>query len=87
MAGGADSIRNLNKLGFECFEPLIDSGYDSTETWIDRINYVLKVIDSIYFDIEDIYFHYQKERKYNKEYFLSDTFRNKCLDPVRDLLK
>jgi hypothetical protein len=87
MVGGSKSISNLKELGFNCFDPLIDSGYDSIENWIERVDCVLKVLDTIYFDNEDIYFHYQKERKYNKEYFLSDSFRNKCLDQVRDLLK
>jgi len=86
LAGGQSSITNLKSLGFECFEK-INYIYDDVENWIKRMDSILNLLDNIFFNIQDLYWIYSKERKYNREYFLSDNFRRKCLQQVKDLLK
>jgi len=86
ILGGRDSISNLKSLGFECFDSINDE-YDSINNMIDRADKIIDIINNIYYNVETIYWQYEKERIHNREYFLSDEFRNKCLDPVENLLK
>lgn len=86
ILGGRNSISNLKSLGLECFD-LINKDYDNIEDMISRTDKIIDIIDNIYYNIETIFWQYQRERIYNREYFLSDRFRNKCLDPVKNLLK
>lgn len=86
LIGGSKSILNLKFLGFEIFDS-INNSYDLIEDMIERVDHVVDIIDSIYYNIEDLFWQYSKERIYNREYFLSNDFRNKCLDPIKHLLK
>lgn len=87
MIGGANSIANLIDLGFQYFDPVISSSYDRISCWKQRIDCAVNLIDSIFDNIEEIYFHFEKEIKFNAEYFVSQSFRNKCLEPISHLLK
>ena len=87
MLGGQNSITNLKQLGFEVFDDLLNSDYDSQVDWKIRADMVLKLLDNVFYNIEDIFNHYTKQRQHNKKYFLSDSFKHKCLQQVEDLLK
>lgn len=86
LVGGCNSIRNLRSLGFECFN-LLNDEYDKIPDMLERVNCIMNIIDNVYANIEELYYQFTEERVYNRIYFLSAEFRNKCLKPVRDLLK
>lgn len=86
ILGGSNSISNLKTLGIECFD-LINIDYDTVHKFVDRADIIIDIVDKIYYNIEDLFWKYQQERQYNRRYFLSEDFRNKCLSPIRGLLK
>lgn len=86
LVGGPKSILNLKSLGFEIFDS-INHSYDCIDDMIQRVDTIVDNLDNVYYNIEELYWQYSKERIYNSKYFLSDNFRNKCLDPIKNLLK
>ena len=86
MVGDQNSIKSLKALGFETFDHAFDNhNYDNFFTYKQRIDSMVNLLDSVYENIESIYFDNIQAIKHNQEYALSDTFRNQFLKPLLDL--
>ena len=86
QVNGKNSVDTLRYLGFECFNKHLNNhNYENFDNFIDRIDAMLNLLDNIYPNIEEIYFLNSKEIIYNKEYLVSDSFRIKLLEPLRQL--
>jgi hypothetical protein len=86
MAGDQHSVTSLNALGFETFDNSFNNhNYDNFFTYKQRIDSMVDLLDSVYENVESIYFDNIHAIKHNQEYALSDTFRNKFLKPLLDL--
>jgi hypothetical protein len=79
QVNGKNGINKLQQLGIECFD--FDE-YDNDNYFIDRIDKMLNFLDKIYNDLPDIYNENLPKIKYNQEYLLSQTFRNRLLAPL-----
>jgi hypothetical protein len=84
-----NSVDTLRYLGFECFDQYLNNhSYEIDDNFIVRIDAMLNLLDSIYPNIEELYFLNTKEILYNNEHLASESFRSKLLEPLRrhDLL-
>jgi hypothetical protein len=86
VAGGATSCKILENLGFWCYKNL-NFDYDNIPDVFTRLDCIINLLDNVYNDIESIYNDHIQELTYNSDYLISQTFRNKCLQQVSDLLK
>lgn len=85
VLGNKNSVRQLSQYGIECFFKDLDNhNYETSDCWIERANQLLALLDSIYYNIEDIYWQNIREIKHNQEWVLSDAFRKLCEKPLRD---
>ena len=86
MAGDQHSIKSLRALGFETFDHALNNhNYDNFFTYKQRIDSMVNLIDSVYENVESIYFDNIQAIQHNQEYVLSDLFRDRCLKSLLDL--
>jgi len=86
MAGDQNSVKSLRALGFETFDHAFNNHkYDNFFTYKRRIDSMVNLIDSVYENVESIYFDNIPAIQHNQEYVLSDRFRDRCLEPLLDL--
>lgn len=86
MAGDQNSINSLRALGFETFDHAFDNHkYDNFFTYKQRIDFMVELVDSVYENIESIYFDNIQAITHNQDYALSDRFRNRFFKPLLDL--
>ena len=86
MAGDQHSIKSLRALGFETFDHALNNhNYDNFFTYKQRIDSMVNLIDSVYENVESIYFDNIQAIQHNQEYALSDLFRDRCLKSLLDL--
>lgn len=85
MAGGYKQTRFLKQLGFETFDDVFD---DHLYEWFipvaPRVESLVRTLDILYDDIEEIYFSKTRELAYNQEYAVSDSFRQRLTRELRD---
>lgn len=85
IIGNIHSVRYLRSLGFDCFDRhLQHHSYDQIDSWIKRIDNAVSLLDQIYCHLPDIYHDNQKSIKHNQQWFLSQTFRNQLLSPLKN---
>jgi hypothetical protein len=86
MSSGMGSLRGLRQLGVDCFDDVFDNhSYENLENFVDRIDAMISILDSLYPDLESIYADYFGRIKSNQEYFLSDSFRQKLISPLKEM--
>jgi len=84
IVSGANSINGLRYLGFETFDNEFNNhAYDNKDTYIQRVDQLLDLLDEKYNQLEDIYLRNIKEIQHNQDYALSDSFREDLLKPLR----
>ena len=85
MAGGYKQTRFLKQLGFETFDDVFD---DHLYEWFvqiaPRMEGLVRTLDILYDNIEEIYFSKTRELAYNQEYAVSDSFRQRLTRELRD---
>jgi hypothetical protein len=79
------SLSAIHNLGFEIFNDIIDSSYDSIINMYDRIDSMINIVDSIYDNIESMYESNRERILYNQQYFWSDELENKFIRPLDHL--
>ena len=85
-------IEKLNKLEwvinstlFETFDDNFNNHeYEQSMSYTERLDQLVNLLDSIYSNIEEIYFSNLPELKHNQQYAFSDSFRERILQPLRD---
>jgi len=86
IAGDQNSINSLRALGFETFDHAFDNhNYDNFVTYKQRIDAMVELVDSVYENIESIYFDNIQAIQHNQDYAQSDAFRSSFLKPLLDL--
>jgi hypothetical protein len=65
------SLAALKELGFETFDNIINSDYDSKLNMYDRVDYMINEITSLYQNIESLYFENKEKIRFNQEYAMS----------------
>jgi hypothetical protein len=82
---GTNSTNTLRTLGFDCFDEVFNNhSHEQHASFVDRIDSMLAMLAPIYEQIELLYWDRYARAQYNKQYFMSDDFRNKLLKPLRD---
>lgn len=82
---GKNSLDPLRSLGFECFDDILDNhAYESHSDMMVRIDCMLDLLDKIYNNLPDLFATKIKEIEYNREYFLSDSFRANLVSRLTD---
>lgn len=82
-ANGAKSVRALQHLGFECFNDLFyDHNYENHSDFMQRIDNMIKLLKEISPSIEELYLNNFDRLQYNRNYFISENFKNKLLQPL-----
>ena len=85
LSSGPNSLVGLRQMGFDCFDDIFAShAYDTTVDYVDRIDGMIDVLDSVYNNIEELYQENLARIRYNREHFISGMFREKLLAPLRD---
>lgn len=86
MSSGMRSLRGLRQLGIDCFDDVFDNhSYENLENFVDRIDAMISILDKVYPNLETIYADYFDRIKANQEYFLSDSFRQKLISPLKEM--
>lgn len=82
-ANGAESVKALKHFGFECFEDLFNNhDYENHKDFIQRIDNMIKLLNNIYPRIEELYWDNIDRLEYNRNYFISEDFKNTILQPL-----
>jgi hypothetical protein len=85
MLSAANATRPLKLLGFETFDDNFNNHeYEQSMSYTERSDQLVNLLDSIYSNIEEIYFSNLPELRHNQQYAFSDTFRERILQPLRD---
>jgi hypothetical protein len=85
QVNGPNSMDGLRTLGIEPFDDVLGNHeYDKASTFIDRVDQMLTLLDTVVPNMEDIYFSNVDKIKHNQEYFLSDSFRNAMISPLKE---
>lgn len=86
MSSGMKSLSGLRSLGFDCFDELFyNHSYENKDNFVDRIDAMIDILDQTYPNLEQLYSDNYSRIKQNQQYFLSDSFRQKLLTPLKDL--
>jgi hypothetical protein len=83
MAGPANAILQLKKLGFDTYDDLINhSYYDSEPNWQIRILKMQEILVRIYNNIDAIHKQTINRRKNNRQHLLSEILKNQIVQPI-----
>ena len=82
-ANGPSSLKTLRHYGFDCFDNVFSAhDYEEDLNFITRIDKMINVLINLYPNIEQIYHDSLDRIMYNREYFLSEKFKNCVLQPL-----
>jgi len=84
-ANGKSSLQALRHYGFECYDNVfLDHDYENDNNFLNRIDKMIAMLGNMYSDIEQIYLDNLGKINYNREYFKSENFKNRVLQPLID---
>jgi hypothetical protein len=86
MSSGKDSLDGLRVLGFDCFDDIFqDHRYVRFDNCVERIDSMIEIFDSVYDNLEHLYSVNYARLLSNRNYFLSEDFKNRLLAPLEKM--
>jgi len=85
MVSAPNATRYLKFLGFETFDNNFNNHeYEQLMNYTARVDQMVNLLDTIYPNIEEIYFSNLPKLQHNQQYAFTDEFRKRILQPLYD---